>query len=123
MHIQTFLIGAAALLFSSMALSQAGGHQGHGRMAEPASSRPAPPKKQEGMNMKAEAKPAPASPAFHGYRPYTPDEPLVSWREANDLVLDIGGHVGIMKGATGKVETTGTHAGHTKPQPAGTGRK
>lgn len=123
MQIRMAVIGAAALLFSSSALSQAGGHQGHGRVAEPAVKPSAAPQKQQGMSMKAEAKTTSASPAFDGYRPYTPDEPLVSWREANDLVRDIGGHVGIMKGAPDKGGTAGAHGGHTKSKPAATGAK
>lgn len=59
----------------------------------------------------ATAKAAPAVPnaaapskyesAFADYRPFTPQEPPKGWRAANDEVRDAGGHLGLMKGATG----------------------
>jgi hypothetical protein len=34
--------------------------------------------------------------AFEGYRPYA-DEPLAPWREVNDTVGRVGGHVGMLR--------------------------
>lgn len=50
--------------------------------------------------------------AFKGYRPFG-DEKLAPWREVNDEVARVGGHVGIVGGAGG-------HAAHraVKPAPA-----
>ena len=42
---------------------------------------------------------------FGGYRGFR-DEPLAPWREVNDDVARIGGHVGIVRGA---------HGGQVKP--------
>jgi len=44
---------------------------------------------------------APAPPpayrsAFEGYRPYV-EEPLAPWREVNDTVGRVGGHVGVLR--------------------------
>jgi hypothetical protein len=111
-------LGAAVLLFSSAAFAQTSGHSGHGN-AGAAQPRPAPRAEPEQPAPQGAKKPATTSPAFAGYRPYRADEPLVGWREANDLVLQIGGHVGIMKGAAGKEETPGAHGGHHKSMPAG----
>lgn len=49
--------------------------------------------------------------AFAGYTPYR-DEKLAPWREVNDEVARVGGHIGIVGGAG--------HAGHgaAKPKPA-----
>jgi hypothetical protein len=44
--------------------------------------------------------------AFEGYRPYV-EEPLAPWREVNDAVERVGGHVGVLR-----TEET------TAPQPA-----
>lgn len=54
--------------------------------------------------------PVPAyTSAFAGYRPLR-DEPLASWREVNNEVARVGGHIGMFGGA---------HAGHgAKPAPA-----
>jgi hypothetical protein len=54
--------------------------------------------------------PAPAYvSAFASYRPLR-DEPLAPWREINEEVARIGGHIGMFGGA---------HAGHgVKPAPA-----
>ena len=38
--------------------------------------------------------------AFEGYRPAT-EEPVADWRALNDEVAAIGGHIGIMRGASG----------------------
>jgi len=65
------------------------------------------------------ANPAAAVPAvthasaFDGYRPFANEKPG-AWRELNDDVARIGGHVGILRGdtpapAAGKA---GDHAGH-----------
>lgn len=74
------------------------------------------------------AKPAAASPdapdagyrsAFTGYRRFQPEDPLKTWRRANDEVRDAGGHVGLMKGAEGKGKAM-DHGGHgAKPKEAG----
>lgn len=125
MQIFTAALTAAAILFSSSALAQAGGHQGHGGHGAP----PAAPNKASQNRTRQLAHPTPlsnavaATPAFLGYRPYRADEPVVEWKEANDLVLKIGGHVGIMKGAAAMDETPGAHAGHFRSKPAGTGPK
>lgn len=113
------VLGAAALLFSPAALAQASSHHNHGN-AGSAQQRPAQQTApvRDATNQ-GDNRPLAASRAFQGYRPYRVDEPLVGWREANDLVLQIGGHVGIMKGAAGKEETPGAHAGHQKSKPAG----
>ncbi|RPJ47097.1 MAG: hypothetical protein EHM16_07295 [Betaproteobacteria bacterium] len=60
------------------------------------------------------AVPAPAyTSAFAGYRPLR-DEPLAPWRDVNDEVARIGGHLGMFGG--------GAHTGHgAKPDPATTG--
>jgi len=34
--------------------------------------------------------------AFEGYQPFT-DEPLASWREVNDAVARVGGHMGVLR--------------------------
>jgi hypothetical protein len=34
--------------------------------------------------------------AFEGYRPYV-EEPLAPWREVNDTVGRVGGHVGVIR--------------------------
>jgi len=34
--------------------------------------------------------------AFEGYRPYV-EEPLAPWREVNDTVGRVGGHVGVLR--------------------------
>lgn len=68
--------------------------------------------------------PAPASPeppafrsAFTDYRRFNADEPLKSWRRANDEARDAGGHVGMMKGTQGRAEG---HEGHAaKPKEPG----
>jgi hypothetical protein len=72
------------------------------------------------------AKPAVASPdapngtyrsAFTDYRRFNAEEPLRSWRRANDEVRDAGGHVGLMKGTEGKGMDHGEHG--AKPKEAG----
>jgi hypothetical protein len=37
--------------------------------------------------------------AYEGYRPYV-EEPLAPWREVNDTVERVGGHVGILRAET-----------------------
>lgn len=65
------------------------------------------------------AKPHPADPAastpatkyestFTGYRGFR-EEPLSPWRNVNDEVARVGGHIGIFRGA---------HAGHGASKPA-----
>ena len=72
------------------------------------------------------AKPAAASPdlpntayrsPFADYRRFNAEEPLKSWRRANDEVRDAGGHVGLMKGKEGKAMDHGGHG--AKPKEAG----
>ena len=81
----------------------------------------APPKAAQ-----ARAKPTTASPdvptttyrsAFTDYRRFNAEEPLESWRRANDEVRDAGGHVGLMKGTEGKAMDHGGHG--AKPKEAG----
>ena len=81
----------------------------------------APPKAAE-----TRAKPAAASldvpkptyrSAFTDYRRFNAEEPLRSWRRANDAVRDAGGHVGLMKGTEGKAMDHGGDG--AKPQEAG----
>ncbi|MBX3652301.1 MAG: hypothetical protein KF771_13105 [Burkholderiales bacterium] len=58
--------------------------------------------------------PAPAyASAFAGYRPLGDEKPG-PWRELNDEVARIGGHIGILRGtAPGpKPDKAGGHAGH-----------
>jgi hypothetical protein len=40
--------------------------------------------------------PPPYRSAYDGYRPYV-DEPLAPWREVNDTVGRVGGHVGVLR--------------------------
>lgn len=81
----------------------------------------APPKAAE-----TKAKPTASSPdvpnatyrsAFTDYRRFNAQEPLESWRRANDEVRDAGGHVGLMKGTQGKAMDHGGHG--AKPKEAG----
>lgn len=84
---------------------------------------------QAGASPKAaetKAKPAAASPdvshatyrsAFTDYRGFKEEEPLKSWRRANDEVRNAGGHVGLMKGMEGKAMDYGGHG--AKPKEAG----
>jgi hypothetical protein len=54
---------------------------------------------------------------FTDYRRFKPEEPLKTWRRANDEVRDAGGHVGLMKGAQG---ASMGHGGHrAKPKEVG----
>jgi hypothetical protein len=65
----------------------------------------------------AAPKPHPADPAapvpvvkyesaFAGYRGFR-EEPLAPWRDVNDEVARIGGHIGIMRGAGSQAPATG----------------
>jgi len=91
-----FALAAAQL--PATAGAQAGSpHAGHG-MKPPAEA-------------KAAAAASPGTPAgsryaspFADYRPFTPQEPPKGWRAANDEVREVGGHVGLMKGAATKSE-------------------
>jgi hypothetical protein len=56
---------------------------------ESAETRPAP----AGAQPKAQSLPVYRS-ALNGYRPYRADEPLRPWRDANDEVGRLGGHMG-----------------------------
>ena len=118
MRISRAVLGTVISLFPFAALSQGSGHHGHGGHGS-AATKPAPTP-EVGANPRSEMPPAKGLPAFEGYRPYRADEPLIGWRAANDLVREIGGHVGIMKGSAGKDEAPGAHAGHAKSKPAGT---
>ena len=42
--------------------------------------------------------------AFRGYRPFRA-QPLAPWREVNDEAHRIGGHIGILRGASDKPAT------------------
>ena len=46
---------------------------------------------------------------FADYRRFSPDEPLKSWRSANEEVREAGGQVGVLKGGDGR---PAGHAGH-----------
>jgi len=52
--------------------------------------------------------PATYRSAYEGYRPLRDEKPA-SWRDANDEVARVGGHLGLFGGA---------HAGHGKTTPA-----
>jgi len=54
--------------------------------------------------------PAKYESAFAGYRPYR-EEKVAPWRDVNDDVARVGGHVGIVGGAGG-------HAAHGAAKPA-----
>lgn len=65
------------------------------------------------------AVPAPAySSAFTGYQPLGTEKPG-PWRELNDEVGRVGGHIGILRSGTAApaAGNTGSHAGH-KMEPA-----
>jgi hypothetical protein len=42
------------------------------------------------------AAPPPYRSAYEGYRPYA-EEPLAPWREVNETVERVGGHVGVLR--------------------------
>ena len=77
-----------------------------------------PPKVAETEAKRAAASPdgpnTPYRSAFTGYRRFNAEEPLRSWRRANDEVRDAGGHVGLMKGAGGKAMDHGGHGTKSK---------
>ena len=110
------LVGATAfLLFSGASSSQVPAHPAHGPDPRKAIDQAAPERRpstrpaDEGIYR---------SP-FGDYRGFTPQEPLVDWRGANDQVREIGGHVGLMKGAQRGSAAAG-HQGHSVP---GTGSR
>jgi hypothetical protein len=51
--------------------------------------------------------------AFAGYRSYR-EEPVADWRAVNEEVARVGGHVGVLGGASGQ----GGHAGAKAPSAA-----
>jgi hypothetical protein len=57
----------------------------------------------------AQVPPASYRSAFEGYVPYR-EQPLASWREVNDEVGRVGGHVGVFRGAG--------HGAHGQSMPA-----
>lgn len=61
--------------------------------------------------------PAPAyESAFAGYQPLGTEKPG-QWRELNDEVGRVGGHIGILRSGTAATGNTGSHAGH-KAEPS-----
>jgi hypothetical protein len=66
---------------------------------------PAPPRE------RAAAPPAYQS-AFEGYRPYV-EEPPAPWRQVNDTVERVGGHVGVLRAEEATARPSGT-----EPAPA-----
>lgn len=74
----------------------------------------------------ASSSPAAKSPSYHspfdGYRKFA-DQPIVSWREANDLVGRIGGwqayarenQMAAPAGASAPASSAGGHSGHHAP--------
>jgi hypothetical protein len=102
------LLGATALLtLSSACWPQAAPHSAHGstapRTAEPKSEKPPQGRPASGGLYRS---------AFEDYRGFTPDEPLVDWRGANDRVRETGGHIGLLKGAQGQGAAAAGHQGH-----------
>lgn len=53
---------------------------------------------------------------FAGYRPFTAEEPVKDWKQANDEVRDAGGHVGLLKGEPAQLKGHGSH-GAKQPAP------
>lgn len=58
--------------------------------------------------------------AFEAYRPFADEKP-VDWRQANDEVRDVGGHLGLAKGQGPGTQSSkpqpdkgGMHGGHHK---------
>ena len=105
------LVGATAfLLFSGASSSQVPAHPAHG------------PEPRKALEKASRAQPPSTRPAAQGiyrsafgdYRGFTPEEPLVDWRGANEQVREIGGHVGLMKGAQQGTAAAGHH-GHSVP--------
>lgn len=89
----------ALLLYGTLALAGSASGQ-----PAPAESGPADP-----------GAPVPAfryESVFTDYRPYR-EEKLAPWRDVNDEVARIGGHIGILKGAAGK-PTTAPSPDHRK---------
>lgn len=101
-------------------------------MGQTGAGRPAPIGVAQAPAPAASAASAPAAPgrlgyrsAFDGYRSFS-DQPVVSWREANDLVGRIGGWQAYAREAQGGAATTpspaastasgaGPHSGHKMP--------
>jgi hypothetical protein len=52
--------------------------------------------------------------AFDGYRPFN-DQPIVPWREANDLVARIGGWQAYLREGQREPAAAGGHSGHHAP--------
>jgi len=103
----TAALGAALCLPPLAAVAQAGGHAGHP---------PATPATPAAATTTAPAAPSPQAAstyrsAFDGYRRFT-DEPVKSWKEANDNVGRIGGWKTYAKEAAAESGDGGTAAGH-----------
>jgi hypothetical protein len=108
----TATLGAALCLPPLVAVAQTGGHAGH------------PPATPAAATTTAQAAPSPQTAstyrsAFDGYRRFT-DEPVKSWKEANDNVGRIGGWKTYAKeaAANGDGDTAAGHAGHGVPSAA-----
>ena len=56
--------------------------------------------------------------AYEGYRPYV-EEPLAPWREVNDTVERVGGHVGILRAETQAIPTPPAAAPAAAPKGGG----
>jgi len=112
----TAALSAALCLPPLAAVAQAGGHAGHP---------PATPATPAAATTTAPAAPPPQAAstyrsAFDGYRRFA-DEPVKSWKEANDNVGRIGGWKTYAKEATAESGDGGTaagHAGHGVPSAA-----
>ena len=72
----------------------------------------APSKDVRAADPAAQVPPISYRSAFEGYVPYR-EQPLAPWREVNDEVGRVGGHVGIFR--------SGGHAGHGTPSKPATG--
>lgn len=67
----------------------------------------------------ARAAPIAYDSAFKGYQPFR-DEPLAPWREVNDTVHQVGGHIGVLRteqqGAAQPTASTPPSPAHAMPQ-------